>query len=186
MSATNELVNKAFVEYRRQMESETEKQCRSFCAELCRFAVLFRLREPNAHDFTGNLISSIVVALYRNKKPIYVSYANDIMPKAIQVEMTKSHGRYIFRRDYDGEEHTAYVPEVETDESLGLDDAMRVVRSYKPVGKNMFDILVAYSTEYAEFVENERATTGFLNTYDHAKYAGIKFLGLPTLSMIPF
>ena len=186
MSATKTLVNKAFKEYRKQMEDETEKQCRSFCSELCRFAVWFRLREPNAHDFTGNLLNSIVVALYRNKKPIYASYANDIMPKAIAVKMTESHGRYYFKRDYSSEDHTVYIPEVETNESLGLNDAMRVVQSYKPVGNNMFDILVAYSTEYAEFVEDERATTGFLNTYDHARYAGIKFLGLPKLEIIPF
>lgn len=186
MSATNTLVNKAFGKYRKQMEDEVEKQCRSFCVELCRFAVWFRLRDPNAHNFTGNLINSIVVALYRKKKPVYASYANDIMPKAISGKMTNSHGRYLFRRDYDSEELTTYVPEVETDESLGLNDAIRVVRSYKPVGNNMFDILVAYSAEYAEFVENERASTGFLNTYDHARYVGIKFLGLPKLEIIPF
>lgn len=186
MSATKEFVNKAFEEYRRQMEDEVEERCRSFCAELCRLAVWYRLREPEAHNFTGNLINSIVVALYRKKKPIYMSYASDIMPKAIMVKMTKSHGRYVFKRDYDSEEYSAYVPEVETNGSLGIYDAMRVAQSYKPVGKNMFDILVAYSTEYAEFVENERATTGFLNTYDHAKYIGIKFLGLPKLEMLPF
>ena len=186
MSATEKWVNKALEEYHKQMEDEVEERCRSFCLELCRSAVWFRLREPNAHNFTGNLINSIVVALYRKKNPIYASYANDIMPKAIGGKMTQSHGRYYFRRDYDSEEHTAYVPEVETNESLGLDDAMRVVQSYRPVGKNMFDILVAYSTEYAEFVEDERATTGFLNTYDNAKYVGIKFLGLPKLDIIPF
>lgn len=186
MSATKTLVNKAFEEYRKQMLNEVEERCRLFCAELCRFAVWFRLREPNAHNFTGNLINSIVVALYRNKKPIYASYANDIMPKIIRFKMTKSHGRYYFRRDYDSEEHTVYVPEVDTNASLGINDAMRVVQGYKPAGHNMFDILVAYSTEYAEFVENERATTGFLNAYDHAKYVGIKFLGLPKLEMIPF
>lgn len=179
MSATKTLVNKAFEEYRKQMDDEIEKRCRSFCAELCEAAVRFRLNNVEAHNFTGNLINSIVVALYRQGKPIHASYANDAMPKAIQFKMTASHGKYYFRRDYDNAEHTVYVPDVETDEFLGLDDAMYVAQSYKPTGHNMFDILVAYSTEYAEFVERERQTTGIINTYAHAEKVGVQFLGLP-------
>lgn len=174
MSATKEFVNKAFKEYRKQMEDEVEKRCRSFCAELCKAAVDFRLKKTavGAHNFTGNLINSIVVVLYRNGKAIHASYANDIMPDAIQFKMTESHGKYVFRRDYDGEEHTVYIPSIETNEFLGLDDAMYVAQSYKPSGHNMFDILVAYSTEYAEFVGEN---TGIINTYAHAERVGIEF-----------
>ena len=178
MSATKTLVNEAFKEYRKQMEDEIEKRCRSFCAELCKAAVDFRLKKVavGAHNFTGNLINSIVVVLYRYGKPIHASYANDIMPDAIQFKMTASHGKYYFRRDYDGEEHTVYIPEIETNEFLGLDDAMYVAADYKPAGRNMFDILVAYSAEYAEFVGEN---TGIINTYAHAEKVGVEFFSLP-------
>ena len=179
MSATKALVNKAFEEYRKQMEDEIEKRCRSFCAELCEAAVHYRLSHPHAHNYTGNLINSIVVALYRKGKPIHASYANEIMPKALQVKMTASHGKYFFRRDYSNQKYTVYIPEVETNEFLGLDDAMYVAQNYKPAGHNMFDILVAYSTEYAEYIERERQNTGIINTYAHAERVGIQFLGLP-------
>lgn len=178
MPATKTLVNNAFEKYRKQIEDEIEKRCRDFCAELCKAAVDFRLKKAavGAHNFTGNLINSIVVVLYRQGKPIHASYANDIMPKAIQFKMTASHGRYIFFRDYDGVEHTRYVPEIETNEFFGLDDAMYVAQNYKPAGRNMFDILVAYTTEYAEYVGEN---TGILTTYAHAQHVGIEFLGLP-------
>ena len=178
MPATKTLVDKAFKKYRKQMEDELEKRCRDFCAELCKAAVKFRQEGPG-HNYTGNLINSIVVVLYRQGKPIHASYANDIIPEAIQFKMTASHKKYVFKRDYDGEEHTVYLPELETNELLGLDDAMYVAQNYKPAGRNMFDILVAYSTEYAEFVESQRQATGIIKTYAHAQHVGIEFLGLP-------
>lgn len=181
MSATKAFVNKAFEEYRKQMWDEVEKRCRSFCAELCKAAVKFRKEGPG-HNYTGNLMNSIVVVLYRSGKPIHASYANDIMPNAIQFKMTASHKKYVFRRDYDGTEHTIYLPELETNEFLGLDDAMYVAQNYKPAGHNMFDILVAYSTEYAQFIESQRQSTGIIKTYAHAESVGIEFLGLPKAS----
>lgn len=175
MSATKTYVNKAFEEYRKQMEDEIEKKCKQYCVWIVEKAI--DERRSAGHNFTGNLITSIVVCLYKKKKPLAAFFAEDYLKKAIDGKMTAG-GAYVFRMDYDDEEETRYVPEVETDMGYGKKDAINFYRSYKPTGNNLFDIVVAYPVEYADFVERERQATGILRTYDYTSWVGVEIFEL--------
>ena len=178
MSATNQqIVRKGVDAYKKQIFDEVEKRCRKFCDALCQEAIVSRLTNERAHNFTGNLLNSIVVCLYRDKKPVYACYAADKVIKAIQVKMT-SPKHYHFKKDYDGAESN-YSPTIETNEGWGEEDARAFFQSYRPSGNNLFDIVVAYPTEYAEWVEIRRATTGILGTYAYAERMGVTWLKLP-------
>lgn len=136
---------------------------------------------PLAHDFTGNLLNSIVVCLYRERKPILAWYAYESIDNAIAPKMTAPK-RYWFESDYQNTEsayHYKSPAEVETDMGFGENDAKRFFMGYKPKGKNMFDIIVAYTTEYAEWVEMHRHTTGVLRAYENAGKIAITTLKLP-------
>jgi len=177
MSATNaNIVRNAIAKYRIMIFDEVEIRCRKFCAELCQSAITYRKSNPRAHNFTGNLLNSIVVCLYRLGSPIYACYAADRTTKAIQVKMTHPKS-YFFKGDYDGKS-SRYHPTVVTDEGWGEDDARQFFQSYRPEGKNLFDIVVAYPTEYGEWVEMKRSSTGIMQTYAHAEQVGVSYLKL--------
>ena len=149
----------------KQLESkydEMEVKLRKFCDDICEKAVDFRLNEPNAHDFTGNLLNSIAVALYRKGKLVQATFSSSIVPAAIAPKMTFPK-YYHWKPDYQGTERT-YEAEVETDGGYGKYDAQSFVVYYEPNKKAIFEIVCAYTTEYAQFVEMQRNTTGFLNT----------------------
>lgn len=179
MSATNKtIVHNAIANYRKQIFDEVEIRCRKFCTELCQEAIRARLSAEGAHNFTGNLLNSIVVCLYREKEPINAYYAAQYEPKAIQVKMRqRARKHYRFNPDYDGEK-SHYLPEVQTNGGWGEDDARNFFQSYVPRGKNLFDIVVAYPVEYGKWVEQKRATTGILQTYSYAENVGVTFLKL--------
>ena len=59
---------------------------------------------------------------------------------------------------------------------MGAYDARMFFASYKPDGNNMFDIVVAYPVEYAEFIEIQRGTAGFMQTLQYVDRIGITFL----------
>lgn len=178
MSATNkQIVEKGISEYREKIFREVEGRCRALCMNLCDEAISARQSAPGKHNFTGNLLNSIVVCLYKFKSPVYACYAADKVTKAIQVKMTAPR-KYRFRSDYDLSEST-YSPQVKTNQGWGEEDARQFFQSYSPKGRNVFDIIVAYPTEYAEFVENLRSTTGVLRTYAHAQEVAVNFLKLP-------
>lgn len=135
---------------------------REYCDKMCKEAIASRHKSPNAHDFTGNLLNSIVVAMYEDKKFIYAAFASDNgVSQPVQGQMTKKRGRYYFKIDYTGVK-SSYNPEIETKEGLGSEDAKNFVSSYKPKTKAKFEIVVAYTTAYANFVEMKRNTTGIL------------------------
>ena len=85
---------------------------------------------------------------------------------------------YVFRPDYEGVNGSKYRPEVPTDRGWGADDAEKFLLSYKPQGRNMFDIVIAYPVEYATWVEQNRGTTGILQTYSYADKTGVTFMKL--------
>jgi hypothetical protein len=178
MAGTNDsIIDKACKDYKKAIFNEVEKRCKSFCDDLCLRAIEFRKSAPGKHDFTGNLLTSIVVCLYRNGRPVYACYAGDSLSYPIQVKMTAPK-KYHFKVDYEGAE-SHYTPSVKTDEGWGPDDAVKFFQSYRPEGKNLFDIVVAYPVEYASWVEKQRSTTGILQTYAYAERVGTTFLGLP-------
>ncbi len=155
-----------------------ENELKKWCSRLLDAAIMARQRNPEAHNFTGNLLNSIVVCLYRNRKPVMAWYAADRVPKAIMPKMRKrQRKRIFFKTDYDGEE-SAYLPTVETNGGWGYEDAQEFFETYTPKGNYLFDIVVAYPVEYANWVQMHRATTGILNTWAYAERTGRTFLRL--------
>ena len=47
-----------------------EKHLRKWCRNILDAAIKARQKNPQAHNFTGNLLNSIVVCLYKNGRPI--------------------------------------------------------------------------------------------------------------------
>ncbi len=156
------------------MEAELKK----WCWNILNASIMARQRNPKAHNFTGNLLNSIVVCLYKNSEPVIAYFASSLVPEAIMPKMKKrQRKRVFFSTDYDGQE-SAYLPTVETNGGWGRDDAQNFFETYKPKGNNLFDIVVAYTTEYADWVEANRATTGILNSYAYAERTGRTFMRL--------
>jgi hypothetical protein len=181
MSATNKHILDAIDDYRKKIIDEVERRCRDYCQDLCWAAIRYRRENPDAHDFTGNLLSSIVVCLYRERKPLTAYYASEqFIPKAIQVKMSannKYRKRYFFNPDYSGDT-SMFRADVKTDKGWGENDARLFFNSFTPKGNNLFDIVVAYPVEYADIIENERSTTGIIDTYTHAEKVGVFWLKL--------
>lgn len=177
MSATNsQIVHFAIADYKTAIYNEIEKRCRKFCTDLCQEAIKARRNTEGAHNFTGNLLNSIVVCLYKNREPINAYYAAQYVPKAIQVKMrARTRKSYRFNPDYDGEK-SHYLPTVQTNGGWGEDDARNFFQNYRPQSTNLFDIVVAYPVEYGNWVEMRRGTTGIMQTYAKAGELGITYL----------
>ena len=61
MPGTNAtIVHNAIANYKQAIFDEVEKRCRKFCTDLCQEAIKARQNNEAAHNFTGNLINSIV------------------------------------------------------------------------------------------------------------------------------
>lgn len=182
MSGINE-VKRAIDDYYKQILATVESRCRKFCSDMCIEAVKNRKTEPGAHNFTGNLLNSIVVCLYRDSKPRDAWYSSmvDGVTKAIRIKMrVRPHKkRYYFPTDYDGASGTKYSPpDIPISGRWGVDDAKDFFSSYKPSGDHLFDIVVAYTVEYADWIEQVRNTTGILRTKAFAERTGITYLKL--------
>lgn len=179
MSATNKaVIHKAFADYRKQILDEVEIRCRKFCTDLCQEAINARQNTDGAHNFTGNLLNSIVVCLYREREPINAYYAAQYVPKAIQVKMRERKRKsYRFNPDYDGDK-SHYLPTVQTNGGWGEDDARNFFQNYTPKGKNLFDIVIAYPVEYANWIEIKRGTTGIMRAYSWSEQVSVQYLKL--------
>ena len=145
--------------------------------DLLRRAISFRANKLGAHNITGNLITSIVVCIYRNNQPRIAYYTEDLNIKPAVVKKMSLRIRKKFRLypDYDNS-HATYMPEVATNKGWGIDDARKFAHSYRPNSGSAFDIVVCYPVEYADFVENERQSTGIGETYLDAKSFALHFL----------
>ena len=152
-----------------------ERKLDKYCKNLLNEAVQFRFSAPGAHNFTGNLVGSIVAGLFRDGNLIvyYISGEGNNVDRVRKKKMTYPK-RYFFKEDYDTVPHTVYKPEVVTDSGFGRDDAKRFIESYMPSKNSLFEVVVAYTTEYASFVETERHTTGYLNTVNFIKMTAVK------------
>lgn len=143
---------------RKQIEISVEEKCVELTERLCLLGLAYRESNRHAHNFTGNLINSIVAALYRDGVLVSAEYASHTVGKsAITVKMTAPK-TYHFKRDWEGKK-SEYDAEVPTDKGWGASDAERFVKEYRPKGKGWV-ITLAYPVEYAAFVENERSSTG--------------------------
>lgn len=179
MARNKATIQKAVENYKNQVIIPTmEAELKKWCSHILDAAIMARQRNPKAHNFTGNLLNSIVVCLYKNRQPVMAWYAHDRVPEAIMPKMRKRlRKRIFFKRDYDGEE-SAYLPTVETNGGWGYEDAQEFFETYTPKGNYLFDIVVAYPVEYANWVQMQRATTGILNVWSFAERTGRTFMRL--------
>lgn len=174
------VIDTAFKDFEKQIMDMTEQELKKYCWSILQSAIKAREMNPNAHDFTGNLLNSIVVCLYRRRSPVIAYYSFSLVGEAIRPKMrvlSTKEKRYGFNPDYSGE-RSVYKPTVNTNGGWGKDDAEAFFESYVPKGKNMFDIVVAYTVEYANWVEIQRQTTGILQTQKFAERAGMTFMEL--------
>lgn len=158
------------------MIRDIELKVQSYAYTLLVEAMVDRQTAPGKHNFTGNLLNSIVVAVYKNGKPDTAYFASNHVKGAIHAKMT-SPNHYHFEVDYDGAE-SDYDPEVETDKGYGAKDAKDFFEEYKPQNPGNYTIVLAYPTEYASYVEAERHTTGFARMYEFIQKTAKGYIGL--------
>lgn len=199
MNRNKEVVDKAFADYARHIDLIVYNQLDKWCSEIIRKAVFERLNPIGGHNFTGNLINSIVVLLYRKSNSTVSTYfaSQTGLKPAIRRELSaitykgrrrrqKIHFRPGSRfgdRDWSGQWSTLR-PEnlIPTDESYGSTDAMRFANRWKPKVDADFVVCVAYTSEYATFVEQQRQTTGILETEEFVARTAVEWVGLQKAS----
>lgn len=163
---------------KKKIFDQTEVMLSEWCYNIMYAAINARAKNKEAHDITGNLLNSIIVGLYREGKPLYAYYSGNAVHRAKYKKMSHRTKRpYHFYVDYQGDE-AWYLPEVFTNKGWGFDDALNFFAKWKPKNKKGFEIVVAYTTEYANFVENERSTTGILETRRFVENTAVSFLKL--------
>lgn len=187
------VVKDAFNAFKIEIDETTFTALDSWCREILRSAIYFRMRESEGHDskghnFTGNLINSIVVLLYRKSKGTKASYfAYDSLKLPIRRELSGVTARGKHRRnriwlrpDWSGDQSALKGSElIATDQSWGQNDATNFANNWIPRNPNLdFVICVAYTSEYASFVEHERNTTGILQTESFVGHSAIEWVGL--------
>lgn len=177
MAETNQqILDRAFKDYEKYILKTTERELRTWCWNILEDAIKWRQGLPEAHNFTGNLLNSIVVCLYREKSPVIAYFSSSLVPEAIHPKMSvRKRRHYRFSPDYDGA-NSKYLPTVKTNKGWGRDDAEKFFERYVPDGNNLFDIVVAYTVEYADWVQAQRGTTGILQTRWNAKVTGSRFM----------
>lgn len=124
-----------------------------------------KARMHMGRNMTGNLINSIACALYRDGRLVHASYSRDEVSEPVRQKMTAPKV-YTFSPAWDGGKVIRYAPEVETDQGYGGQDAFKFVQSHKPDSKALLQMVLAYTTEYASFVEAKRGTTGYFQTME--------------------
>ena len=176
MPQNKRTIAKALDGYKEYIADQVESQLKKYCWSLLDNAIKSRQQAPGSHNFTGNLLNSIVVCLYREGDPVIAYFASSLVPEAIVPKMRKrSRRRVFFSKDYDGEQ-SAYLPTVDTNGGWGKDDAQKFFEYYRPKGNHLFDIVVAYTVEYADWVNYERGTAGIVRTMQYAEDLGRTFL----------
>lgn len=123
------------------------------------------------HNYTGNFVNSIGVGIYiygNFQRGYYASQEIGKAPVMGKMTTLKSGGprKYTFvveagRPDFQGGE-SSYTAKIKTDmRTVNKGMVEEVLKSIHPRNKNGYSIILAYSVEYAEFIENLRASTGF-------------------------
>lgn len=175
MSGISTIVQPAISDFKKEIEDKVEQNCKVYCKYILDAAITWRLHTEGAHNFTGNLINSIVVCLYKKNEPLVAYYSHSKVKRSIFHKMTQRKQVYDFYKDWDGVE-SMFDADEKTDEGYGENDAKKFFQQYRPNSNSLFDIVVAYPVEYADFVENKRQTTGYLMTKNVAENVGLTFL----------
>lgn len=170
MNDNRKIVRQAFKDFAKQIDDEVQRETELLAQNLIYYAIKQRESSPGKHDFTGNLLNSFVSAVYKDKSLTKAFFSGETGIRSPRYyEMTASHkgnGHYHFKIDYEGKESN-YTADIETLRRKGIDDAYEFISTYTPK-INGFVLVVAYTTEYADFVEQQRKTTGFLSTFRYA------------------
>ncbi len=172
-----------------QKLDDLEVKLRGYCDEIIEKAIAFRLGNTRAHNFTGNLINSIVAALYRKGKLVIAvtpGSSDGSIDPPIRRKMTYPKKYYFgvnakgelskLGYDWDTVKSSYYEPEMVTSQRFGTADAKAFIDSFRADPKALFQIVVAYTTEYASFVESKRKTTGYLNTVQFIQVSAPKLV----------
>ena len=169
------VIRNAFKEFKVQMEDEVFDVLDDACKNLLLDAVIRNRmwgdsKVMTPHQYTGNLINSIVIILFRKSTGEQINYfAYDRLRDPIQREMsgmttrkTKRKKVYHFHPDWQNSPESWYLPEVATDRSTGPEDAKAFASAWHPQLGTEFEVCVAYTSEYAEWVHMEHRTVGIL------------------------
>lgn len=187
-----QVINNFFKNFGKQIVEESgktvdetiESTLVEWCYQIRDLAVRFRETTQKGHNFTGNLINSIVVILYIKGKGKMSFYGSDATKKPISNEMSATTVRgtqrkkmYAFHPDWSQRDST-YMPKIPTDRSRGDEDARIFSETYQPTLKTKYTIVVAYTSEYAEWVEEQNKTTGYLYMLKSTGKAAVDYIGL--------
>ena len=162
------VVKKAFAEFKNKtMHDEIIKRLNLHCQNLIIKAIQNRLRlsHTKGHDYTGNLINSIVVILYQDGEiaDMWSAGKDGQIAKPKFRKMTARKRMYIYNNDY-SRVSSRYRAEVPTNRGYADEDIQDFLNTNTPSLLKGFCVTVAYTVEYAEWVEMERGTTGFVRT----------------------
>lgn len=166
------IMARAIKRFEKKKMDELQQKLKAYADDLLESAVRFRFERtyssPAAHNFTGNLVSSIAVGLWRKGKLVHgvIAGSQNQVTKVWRRKMTGPDRWYKFRVDWDTNKNTMYHAEVVTDEGFGRDDARRFLDTHRPGRNEEFHLAVAYTVEYAEWVETKRHTTGYMETVE--------------------
>lgn len=169
MNANKKIIGDAFENFRLNvMPVEIIKELKLICQNLLISAIHYRLRLSHSgggHDFTGNLINSIVVVLYQDGEiaDVWAAGEHGQIKKPICRKMTARKKAYYYSNDYSNTQ-SKYRAEIETNRGVADEDIEQFLNSNAPSVQKGFCVTVAYTVEYAEWVEIERQTTGYVQT----------------------
>ena len=167
------IINKAFKEFANGvMREEMTKQISLHCLNLLISAIRNRMSLSHriGHDYTGNLINSIVVVLYQDGEIADIWTAGEAgqvrKPKFRKMSARKK--MYVYSNDYSNSS-SRYRAEIPTNRGVADEDIQNFLSTNTPSIQKGFCVTVAYTVEYAEWVEMERGTTGYLKTLHNAR-----------------
>lgn len=161
-------IKKAFDDFKKnEVNIAMSKKLSLYCENILLKAIRFRLEQSHSrgHDYTGNLINSIVVILYDDGEisGVFAAGREGQIRKPICRKMSARKKAYYYNNDWSNTK-SSYRAELPTNRGVADEDVASFINSNTPSVENGFCITVAYTVEYAGWVEFERGTTGFLET----------------------
>ena len=166
MSGNNEAILKRAMErFRDEKVDKIQSHMIDLCGKTVKEAINARLHLEGTRQFTGNLLNSIACALYRDGRLVHASYSKDEVAPPVRRKMTAPKV-YSFEPAWDGGLVRRFKPEIQTGQRQGPQDALDFVRNFTPDKGTLLQMVLAYTTEYATFVEAIRGTTGYFQTME--------------------
>lgn len=161
-----QVIKKAFERFRHDIDTDVSKQLGLICRNILVGAIRARLSNSKGHDYTGNLLNSIVVVLYDEGEISDVLTAGEDgqVRRPITGKMYARKKPFYFRKDFSGRYSTHYYADVDTNRGYADEDIRAFIADNKPTFTNGYCITVAYTVEYADWVETQRQTTGYLTS----------------------